>query len=228
MSANRPRRPPIEFKKSGPAEPPSAPSRRPHPLAAADDLSGQTVYVVDSHSLIFQVFHVLTEMSGPAGQPVGAVYGFTRDILDLLEKKRPDYLFCAFDSPGHTFRHGLYADYKINRAGDAGGLRPQIPAIRRVLEAMGIPVLQLAGFEADDILATVARQAERLGAEVYLVTSDKDCRQLITDRVRLSTFARTRCSMPKGCSRIGASGPTRPSIFRRWSATRWTTCRASR
>ncbi len=184
-----------EASSQAPPAPPAEPSPPPEPApprpqkrmghSPGDRLEGRSVYVVDSHSLIFQVFHVMSDMAGPGGQPIGAIFGFTRDILGLLEKKCPDYLFCAFDSPGPTFRHERFPEYKIHRHEMPEDLRPQIPAIRRILEAMGVPVLQLATYEADDILATVARRAEDRGADVYLVTSDKDCRQLISDRVRL-------------------------------------------
>ena len=152
----------------------------PLPLSS---LAGQTVWVIDSHSLIHQVFHALPEMTSPKGEPVGAVFGFTRDLLFLLEEKKPDYLFCAFDLPGKTFRHAMYDQYKIQRAEMPDDLAPQIPAIRRVIAAMGIPALSCEAFEADDVLATVARLTDELGGECFLVTGDKDCRQLITDRV---------------------------------------------
>ena len=157
------------------------------PAVAADDarpdLTGKRVYVVDSHSLIFQVFHVMPEMTSPSGQPVGAVYGFTRDLLMLLQQKRPDYLLCAFDSHGPTFRHEFYPDYKIDREEMPEELAPQIPLTQKICEAFGLPMLALPGYEADDILATLARQVDAAGGECYLVTGDKDCRQLITDRV---------------------------------------------
>jgi len=145
----------------------------------------ETVYVVDAYALIFQVFHALPEMTGPAGQPVGAVQGFIRDIVDLLENQDPDYLFCAFDPPGGTFRDELYAEYKADRDEMPEDLRTQIPNIRRMLEAMNIPCLECPGYEADDVLATMARNAEQNGVQCYVVTSDKDCRQLITDRVKI-------------------------------------------
>lgn len=146
-------------------------------------LAGKTVYVVDSHSLIYQVFHAMPDMTSPAGQPVGAVHGFTRDMLDLLEHKKPDYLFCAFDAHGDTFRHAIYDQYKIQREAMPEELRPQIGNIQRMLAALAVPVLSVEGFEADDILATLARRVAELGGECYLVTGDKDCRQLIRDRV---------------------------------------------
>src|SRR3972149_2126655 len=85
------------------------------PVAPPESLVGRTVWVIDAHSLIHQVFHALPEMTSPKGEPVGAVFGFTRDLLFLLEEKRADYLFCAFDLPGKTFRHEMYEQYKIQR-----------------------------------------------------------------------------------------------------------------
>lgn len=142
-----------------------------------------TVWVVDAHSLIHQVFHALPDMKSPSGDPVGAVFGFTRDLLYLLEEKHPDYLFCAFDLPGKTFRHEMYDQYKIQRAEMPNDLIPQIPAIRRMIAALGIPALGCPSYEADDILATMARLTQERGGHCFLVTNDKDSRQLITDRV---------------------------------------------
>ncbi|MEX1223974.1 MAG: 5'-3' exonuclease H3TH domain-containing protein, partial [Pirellulales bacterium] len=150
-----------------------------------DDLAGRTVYVIDSHSLIFQVFHALPPMTTPGGQAVGAVYGFTRDLVYLIEEKKPDYLFCAFDMPGKTFRHALYERYKETRETMPIDLQPQIPMIERVIEAMAIPKLGVVNYEADDVLATVARICNEQHAFCYLVTGDKDCRQLITDYVKV-------------------------------------------
>lgn len=154
-------------------------------VAPPPDLTGKRVWVIDAFNLIFQVFHAIPEMTGPQGEPTNAVFGFTRDLLYFIEQERPDYLFCAFDMPGGTFRHALFADYKVQRTAMPDEMIPQIPAIRRVLDALRIPVLGVEGYEADDVMATVARQVEEAGGECVLVTSDKDCRQLITDRVRL-------------------------------------------
>ncbi|MCC6125022.1 MAG: DNA polymerase I [Pirellulales bacterium] len=162
-------------------------AKQPHsPLSPLPSpLHGQTVWIIDGHSLIHQVFHALPEMSSPRGEPVGAVFGFTRDMLYLLEEKRPDYLFCAFDLPGKTFRHVMYAQYKIQRPEMDADLVPQIASIRRVLSVLGIPAVDRESFEADDVMATVARIVEELGGACILVTADKDCRQLITDRVKV-------------------------------------------
>jgi DNA polymerase I len=150
-----------------------------------DSLNGSSVYVIDAHNLIYQLFHAIPEMTGPKGEPVGAVFGFARDLFSLLEEQKPDYIFCAFDLPGDTFRHELYADYKANRSAMPDDLIPQIDTIRRMLSAFRIPALGLPGYEADDILATVAQITEQLGGQCRLVTSDKDCRQLITEHVAI-------------------------------------------
>ncbi len=154
-------------------------------LAAAGELAGKSVYVIDAHSLIHQVFHALPEMTSPKGEPVSAVFGFARDLFTILEKRKPDYLLCAFDLPGKTFRHALYEEYKVGRPEMDEDLRPQFGAIRRLLEAMEIPALTRESFEADDILATVARQTVEGGGECFLVSGDKDCRQLLNERVKI-------------------------------------------
>ncbi len=149
------------------------------------DLKGKTVWVIDSHSLIFQVFHALPEMTSPRGEPTGAVFGFTRDMMTILDQKKPDYLFAAFDMSGPTFRHELFAAYKEHRTEMPDELRPQIGTIRRMLATLGIPILECEAYEADDILATIARLTEQAGGECVVVTGDKDCRQLISDQVKV-------------------------------------------
>jgi DNA polymerase I len=144
-----------------------------------------SMYLVDAHSLIFQVFHAIPEMSSPSGLPTNALFGFTRDLLYLRTEKKPDYLVCAFDLPGKTFRDALFPDYKAHREPPPVDLMAQIPQIYRLLEAMRVPILTKDGYEADDVIATVAAVAASRGLDVFICTNDKDCRQLITDRVRL-------------------------------------------
>ena len=162
---------------------PEPTTERPSP--PPESLAGQTVWVVDAHSLIHQVFHAIPDMTSPSGQPVNAVYGFTRDLFYLLESKQPDFLFCAFDLPGKTFRHELYEQYKAGRPDMHEDLVPQIEFIHRMVEALGIPLLAYEGFEADDVVATVARLTDELGGRCFIVSGDKDCRQLITEHVKL-------------------------------------------
>ncbi|GAB6165719.1 DNA polymerase I [Thermostilla marina] len=148
-------------------------------------IAGKHVYVVDSHSLIHQLFHALPEMTAPDGRSVGAVFGFCRDLFNLVARRRVDFLFCAFDLPDKTFRHELDEAYKENREEAAPDLIQQFPLTAQLAEVLGIPVLSCPGYEADDILATVATVTEGHGGECFLVTNDKDCRQLLSDHVRL-------------------------------------------
>ena len=145
----------------------------------------ECLYLIDAHSLIFQVFHAIGAMSSPTGLPTNALFGFTRDMLFLRQEKKPKYLVCAFDEPGPTFRDQIYPEYKAHRAPMPDDLQLQIPLIHQMLQAMRIPVVALAGYEADDLLATIGRAGGERGLDVFLCTSDKDCRQLITDRIRL-------------------------------------------
>jgi DNA polymerase-1 len=142
------------------------------------------MYLVDAHSLIFQVFHAIGEMSGPTGLPVNAVFGFARDLL-FLRAKKPAYLICAFDRGEPTVRTSVYKEYKAHRPPIPDDLCSQLPLIELLVEAMRVPELSAPGYEADDVIATVARAASKRGIEVFICTSDKDCRQLIDDHVRL-------------------------------------------
>jgi DNA polymerase-1 len=143
----------------------------------------ESLYIVDAHSLIFQVFHAIAQMTSPAGLPTNALFGFTRDLLFLRDDKKPDFLLCVFDHPEPTFRDKIYPEYKANRSPMPDDLRLQIPLIHQLLKAMRIPVLSTAGYEADDVIATLAVAGQARDMDVFICTSDKDCRQLITDRV---------------------------------------------
>ena len=145
----------------------------------------ETVYLIDSMSLIFQVFHAIPSMTGPRGQPTNAVFGFTRDLQAILRDKKPAYLVCALDSSGPGLRNEVYAEYKANRSAMPDDLVPQVPMILQVLDGYRIQHLEHAGWEADDVIATLTRQAVERGLEVRIVTSDKDVRQLIGPRVQM-------------------------------------------
>jgi len=153
--------------------------------ASSDGVEDEVVYVIDSFSLIYQVYFGMPPMTGPAGQPINAIFGFVRDIADLLQRKTPTHIIAVFDAPGDVFRHELYPAYKENRDPMPDELRDQIPPIKRMLAAMGIRCLELVGFEADDIMATLAEQSDVRGNKCFLVTSDKDCRQLLSDNVQM-------------------------------------------
>jgi DNA polymerase-1 len=150
------------------------------PLATATG----TFYLIDGHALLFQVFHAIRGMTSPTGLPTNALFGFARDVL-FLRSLHPEYLACAFDRAEPTFRSAIDKDYKAHREEMPSDLQLQLPHIGRLLEALNVPALSYPAFEADDVLATLARAGAARRLEVYLCTSDKDCRQLIGDHVRL-------------------------------------------
>ena len=147
--------------------------------------NGDLVVIVDSHSLIYQVFHAMPTMTAPDGTDVAAVHGFLRDLAELRRRYDPAYLLCAFDESEVTFRNELYPEYKAHREPMPAALHAQVKTIRKSLQTLAIPVLSQPGFEADDILATLTSQAEAAGASVILVTSDKDCRQLLSENTSM-------------------------------------------
>jgi DNA polymerase-1 len=171
------------------------------------DLTDKTVFAVDLLSRAYQLFHALPEMTAPDGRPVSVVFGLTRDLLDIVEKRKPDFLFCGMDAAGPTFRHERYEAYKANRPEMPADLVPQIPLVRRLLEIMGIPCLELTGFEADDILATLAARTAAAGGDCTIATSDKDARQLLGERVHLLNL-RTNASL--GPAELEAEWGVRP------------------
>ncbi len=145
----------------------------------------ETVFLIDTFSLMFQVFHAIPPMTSPSGMPTNAVFGFSRDLVSLLQVHKPAWLICALESPGPGVREQLYADYKAHRAEMPEDLRPQIPLITELIQAFGIPAIQHEGWEADDVIATLTRQAVARGLHVRIVTSDKDARQLIGPQVQM-------------------------------------------
>jgi DNA polymerase I len=164
------------------------PEDDPSPSAAPKRRPGDrrpTFYILDSFSLIYQVFHAIPLMTGPAGQPTNAVFGIVRDLLNLLRDRKPDYLAAAFDGPGPVFRSEILPEYKAQRAAMPDDLVPQIEVIRRAIEAFRVPVLMVEGVEADDVIATLARRGDDRGLDVFICTADKDARQLLNDHIRI-------------------------------------------
>ena len=143
------------------------------------------VYLLDGSSYIFRAFFALPALSNASGLPTNAVYGFTTMTVKLLKTCRPDYLAVALDAGRKTFRNQIYQEYKTNRPEAPPDLIPQFPYIRKVLEAMKVAVLEREGYEADDLIATLCKQLSGRGAQVVIVSGDKDLMQLVGDGVRL-------------------------------------------
>jgi len=143
------------------------------------------VYLIDGNSYIFRAFFALPPLSNASGLPVHAVYGFTNMLLKFLKEYRPGFLAVVFDAGRKTFRHRLYQEYKGNRPEAPADLIPQFPYIRKAVEAMRVPMLELEDFEADDLIATLSRKPWAQGVEVIVVTGDKDLMQLVGPSVKI-------------------------------------------
>lgn len=143
------------------------------------------VYLLDGSSYIFRAFFALPPLSNASGMPTHAVYGFTTMTLKFLKSRRPEHLAVVLDAGRETFRNQIYKEYKSNRPEAPPDLVPQFPYIRKVLEAMNVAVLELGGYEADDLIATLAKYFSTRGMEVIIVSGDKDLMQLVGNGIRL-------------------------------------------
>ena len=144
---------------------------------------GKKLILIDGNSLVHRAFHAIPPLTTGMGQHTNAVYGFTTMFLRLLEDERPDYLAVAFDKGKVTFRHGEFEDYKANRTETPDELRSQFPLVKELLEAYRVPIFEQEGYEADDLLGTLARKAEAEGFSVLIVSGDRDVLQLVSPRV---------------------------------------------
>lgn len=143
----------------------------------------KTLVLIDANALIHRAFHALPPLKNAAGLITNAVYGFSSTLLKMLKELEPDYIAAAYDLPGPTFRHEAYEKYKIHRPKTPNELSSQIPYTKKVLESFGIPVLEKEGFEADDIIGSLAeRFGEDKDIKVVIVTGDLDALQLVSDK----------------------------------------------
>ena len=160
--------------------------------------SSQQLYLLDGSSFIYRAYYGFRECAASDGTPANAVLGFTVMLLDLLRDNRPDYFAVVFDPPREdTFRRDIYPAYKANRDAMPEDLAPQLPYIRKVLQALNIPALEAPGFEADDVIATLARSYAADGIDVTVVTGDKDLLQIVNDRIGLLDTMKGRRSGPQ-------------------------------
>ncbi len=146
--------------------------------------------LLDANGLVYRAFYALPYFTTRDGRPTNAVYGFTTMLLKVLEELDPAYVAVAFDKPGPTFRHEASAEYKATRRKMPDDLRPQIALAKEVVGAFEIPNFEVAGFEADDVIGTIARQAEGQGMDVVIVTGDLDALQLVSPHVRVMVTSR--------------------------------------
>lgn len=147
--------------------------------------SGGRLFLIDGSSFCYRAFYAIRELATSKGQPTNAVYGVVAMLRRLLEEEKPEYLAVAFDLPGPTFRHERYERYKEHRRPMPEALVDQLPWIKETLAGFRIPLFELQGYEADDVLGTIALRAAGKGLTVYLVTGDKDALQLVGERVKI-------------------------------------------
>jgi len=145
--------------------------------------SKMRLYLIDGNSYIYRAFFAIRGLTDSSGRPTNAIYGFTTMLLKIIEGKKPDAIAICFDSPQPTERHIIFEKYKAHRPEAPDELRQQIPHIKRLIDAFRIKTFTMPGYEADDIIATIASHAKGKGAEVFIVTGDKDMLQLIHDSV---------------------------------------------
>src|SRR6266446_1473142 len=143
-----------------------------------------SLWLVDGSHTIFRAYHALPHLSTRQGVPTNAVYGFTTMLLRAIREGNPTHLAVAFDEEAKAKRSEVYSGYKATRGAPPEDLTPQFPLVRRVLEALRVPAIGFPGYEADDVIATLARRARALGWEVVIVSGDKDLMQLVVDGIR--------------------------------------------
>lgn len=143
------------------------------------------IVLIDGHSILNRAFFGMPDFTNSEGLHTGAILGFLNIMLKILEEEKPELLTVAFDVKHPTFRHEMFSEYKGTRKPMADELRQQVPVMKEVLKAMGISVIERAGYEADDILGTIARQAEEQGFDVSIISGDRDLLQLATDKVKV-------------------------------------------
>src|SRR5713101_617941 len=157
------------------------------------------LYLIDGSAYLYRAFFALPDLSTSTGLPTNAVYGFTTMLQKIIRERRPEYLAVAFDEKGPTLRHKEFKEYKAHRPPMPDALSRQIPYIHRVVEAFAIPVVKLTGYEADDLIGTLAAQAASQGLAVVIVTGDKDMFQLLSPAVRIYDPVKDRFLTEEDC-----------------------------
>lgn len=185
------------------------------PTLKGDEKSSPQLYLLDGSSYIYRAYYGIGDLATSSGMPTNAVFGFTRMLLDLLRENRPEYLAVVFDRPREeTFRRHIYPAYKANRHDMPEDLALQIPYIRQILQALKIPALEAPGFEADDVIATLAQRHAAQGFQVTVVTGDKDLLQIVSDRISLLDTMKDKRSGPQEVlDRFGVSPELVPDIL---------------
>jgi len=164
----------------------------------------QTIYLIDGTAYIHRAFHAIQSLNNSKGLPTNAVFGFTRMLIKLMQDRQPQYAAMFFDARGPTFRHEIYPEYKANRPAMPEEMAVQIPYIKDITAAYRLPVFEVAGYEADDLIGTLTRRLEAEGYRIVMVTGDKDFIQLISERVSIwDPMKETSTDWRSACDSLG-------------------------
>ena len=155
-------------------------------------MSKKRLFLLDAYALIFRGYYAFIKNPriNSKGMDTSAILGFTNSLFDVIKKERPDHLAVAFDKGGSKFRNDIFSEYKANRAETPEAIKIAVPYIKKLLKALHIPIIELEGYEADDIIGTLAKQAEKEYFEVFMVTPDKDFAQLVSENIFMYRPAR--------------------------------------
>jgi 5'-3' exonuclease len=150
------------------------------------------LFLIDGSSYIFRAYYAIPSMNNSAGLPTNGIFGFTNILLRFLKQYKPEYVVVALDAGRETFRNQIFAGYKTNRPKPPADLLVQFPYFRHVLECLNVPVMEMVGYEADDIIATLCDSLCNKDCNLVVVSTDKDVMQLVTDDIRLLDSATGR------------------------------------
>ena len=145
----------------------------------------EDLYIIDGHAQIYRAFYAVEGLRSPTGEPVNAIFQFTRMLMHLIKEEQPSRIIAVFDAPGKNFRHDLFPEYKKNRKPAPDELKVQIPQVMDIVKDFNIPVISIEGYEADDIIGVIANEATKAGLNSTIVSGDKDLAQLLNSHVRL-------------------------------------------
>lgn len=143
------------------------------------------LFLLDAYALIFRAYYafISNPMRNSKGFPTSTVFGFTLALEEILRKENPTHIAVVFDPPGPNFRHEMFPQYKANREATPEDLKSAVPFIKKLIRGFNIPIIEESGFEADDVIGTMAKQAEKEGYTVFMMTPDKDFAQLVTENI---------------------------------------------
>jgi DNA polymerase-1 len=147
--------------------------------------SSMNLYLIDGNSYVYRAFYAIKGLTNSKGFPTNAIYGFTTTLLKIIREKKPDGVAVFFDTPELTERHRIFKEYKAHRPETPGELVQQLPRIREMIKAFNISIFEMPGYEADDLIGTVAKGIAKKAASVFIVTADKDMLQLVDENIRI-------------------------------------------